>query len=489
MTVTETEIDNALSDIPAEHFHFPASKKLSAWLIENDYLDRRDNSIVGIRAAAAAAIEDGTLSAAKFYSLFEDQVMTKSVAEKLFSGPDGGGSAATFNVSGGTQVRVKAPSTQYNDVRYIAKHARLGTEIADGYGSYASRPSQMSMAKAGVLLKQTARRAGLPTNITEHENELWREMLEADEWAAFDGNPEENKIYAPGQVKALVDDSVSGGLEAVPIEFDADLVGFPLLQNELFPLVDLKPVSRGRRIEGASMANPTASWGGGDNSEATLFNTANMIAPIDTTIHTVDIALEVGLDMMQDSPANVAAELLARCGRRLGNELDRVISRGGGVTEPQGVMLASGTTSVSFASAAVNVTKLMSLLFGVGKAYKQEAGSNFVFCSNETSHARARGVATGVSGDTRLVLGMDVESYNVFNHPWKIAGILPNTEHFAGCLGTCYRMYRRLGMSVKWETGGKTLTSKNLAYLMIRARFGGRVVDPAGFAVTTNSEA
>ena len=57
-----------------------------------------------------------------------------------------------------------------------------------------------------------------------------------------------------------------------------------------------------------------------------------------------------------------------------------------------------------------------------------------------------------------------------------------------GCLAK-YRMYRRLGMSIQFETGGKTLALSNTALLIMRARFGGRVVDANAFAWGNNFKA
>lgn len=445
------------------------------WLHANGYLSDFDSGEKKIKAAAYKALADGRLDDATYQTLQKDDQMvgTKATPERVF---------------GGDTIRVKAPSEAYSTKRPCAQHPKLGREVFDETGAEVTRPSQMSLAKNGAFLKWTARRAGLPVEWTEHDAALFREICEKDSWASFAGPEHENRIYAPGSIKALIDDSTSGGLEAVPISFDDDVITFPLLGNELLPLVDLKPVARGRRIEGVSMLTPTVSWGGGDDNNGTLFSTASMVAPLDTTIFTVDCFVEVGRDFLSDTPLNAGQILTQLIGERLAAELDSVIADGNGTTQPQGVMQASGTTSVSFSGTTVTVTKLLSLLFGVGKAYRAPAGNNFAFVSNETGYQRARSVATGVTGDTRLVLGMDVESYSALQRPWRIANTLSNAEHFAGAMKK-YRLYRRLGMSVEWHTSGKELARRNIVLLAVRARYGGRVVDPSGFATVTNAEA
>jgi hypothetical protein len=44
-------------------------------------------------------------------------------------------------------------------------------------------------------------------------------------------------------------------------------------------------------------------------------------------------------------------------------------------------------------------------------------------------------------------------------------------------------------MSVEWSTQGETLMRSNLALLVVRARYGGRVMDANAFAVVSNAEA
>lgn len=51
-----------------------------------------------------------------------------------------------------------------------------------------------------------------------------------------------------------------------------------------------------------------------------------------------------------------------------------------------------------------------------------------------------------------------------------------------------FRMYRRLGMTVKFETGGKELSRKNLGLLIVRARFGGRLVDSNSTSKMTDAQ-
>jgi HK97 family phage major capsid protein len=449
--------------------------ELVRWLHGKKLLPLNKAQAVDVRKAVIVAMTTGELTETKLESLLanqeDDDMATTATPSRVFSG----------------NVRVKAPGEAYSSKRWSAKHVKTGLPIFDQDGEEVSRPSQLSLARNGALLKHLARKAGMQVDWGEHDQALLRDTIETQGWASFAGEPHENRIYAPGAIKALIDDSTSGGLEAVPIEFDADIISFPLLHNELLPLVDLKPVSRGRRIEGASISTPTASWGGGDDNTGTLFSTAGMVAAIDTTIFTIDVFIEVGRDFLSDSPVNVGSVLTEIIGERFGAELDSCIADGNGTTQPQGIMQASGTNSVSFSSAAVSIAKQMNLLFAVNKEYRAP-NWNFVFGSNETSYQRLRSLTTGISGDVRLAFGMQPEEYMALGRPYKIAHTLANTEVFSGAMKK-FRMYRRLGMSVEWATGGKELTRRNMALLAVRGRYGGRVMDANAFAVVSNAEA
>jgi len=51
-----------------------------------------------------------------------------------------------------------------------------------------------------------------------------------------------------------------------------------------------------------------------------------------------------------------------------------------------------------------------------------------------------------------------------------------------------FRLYRRQGMEVRWLEGGQELARKNLMLLVLRARFGGKVLDSNAFAKITDAQ-
>ena len=292
----------------------------------------------------------------------------------------------------------------------------------------------------------------------------------------------------------MIDDATSGGIEVVPVEFDNDLVSFPLLNGELFPQVDLKPVPRGRRVESASIDTPTLAWGGGDDTQVSLFSTASMVDAIDTTIFTVDAAVEVGRDFLADSPVAVGETLNALLGERLRAELDLVIANGNGTTQPEGIFVKSGVSSVASDNGAggpPTVDDYESLMFAVGKQYRNPS-MRPVFISNDTAYQRSRAIAIDTASpttDQRPALSplTEINSYKTLGWNHKIENNLGNTAIGFGCLSK-YRMYRRLGFSVEWHTGGTTLARRNMALLIVRGRFGGQVVDANAFAKMSGAQ-
>jgi HK97 family phage major capsid protein len=219
-----------------------------------------------------------------------------------------------------------------------------------------------------------------------------------------------------------------------------------------------------------------------------LFDTSDLAAALDSTVFNVNCAVEVGLDFLSDSPADVGRRLTENIGQRMLAELDYVIPNGNGTTQPQGIFAASGVTSVPSTNGNAGpwtVADYEALMFSVGKQYRNRA-LRPVFLANDTTYSRARGIAVGAS-DQRRVFGMDHQSYSLLEHPFKVQNDIPNTRAAFGALAK-YRMYRRVGQSVKFETGGKELTRKNLGLLVVRGRYGGRVVDANAFAKITDGQ-
>lgn len=404
---------------------------------------------------------------------------TQDKAEKVFGGNGG--------------VRVKAASEKFSEKRFVGRHVKTGGEIVNPFtGAATEQPSQRDFAKSGVLFKHLANRAGLGVSLQTYERELLDEMATADPWAGTVGGE-----YGAGftGVKALLDDATSGGIEITPTWFDDAVVTFPLLSGELFPFVDVRDVPRGRRVEGGSIGNPTVSWGQGDNTEVSLFDTASLVAEINTTIFGAAVAIEIGRDFLSDAAVDVGSQLTKLVGERLAAELDKQIANGNGTSSPQGIFVASGLTTTTPDNGAGGVPTLndyMTLMFSIGKQYRNPA-NRCAFLSNDVTYRRSRAIkidTASPSTDQRPALAplTEISSYSSLGWRHAVQNDLTNQVCAFGALSK-YRLYRRQGMEIRFEQGGATLARKNLVLLVARARFGGRVMDANAFAKWTTGQA
>ena len=412
--------------------------------------------------------------------------------------------------SSGSQPRVKRAHEQYShnraELRYPlesnkgVKHPLAGRIVKDGdlvTGRPIEEPSRRDLAVSGAFTKFSLMSCrGLPHKLqmTEHDKDLIHYALTEMEWGGstdqIKGEGGEFKAVKLNgqQQKALIDDATSGGLEAAPIVFDDMLITTPLLYGEFFPSVNVVPIPRGRRIEGVSIGNVTMASGGADNTNITLFTTTAFIAAFDTNIFVCDGAIEIGLDFLSDSPIDIVGEINRQYGIRQLAWLDEQITIGDGTTEPEGITVASGTTSVAGGSAAPTVGVYESFFFGVTKKYKQGYPSDrIMFGANETTYQRARAIAVGAS-DARRIFGMTHGDFMLMGHKYGISEPMANTQAFFANMAR-YRMYRRLGIVVRSTAEGQTLVRKNLLMISARARWGGQLEDGAAASYSSTMQA
>lgn len=383
-------------------------------------------------------------------------------------------------------------------------HPFAGQLVQEG-GRTLQEASEFEQAKNGAWFKllaysQTGGK-GLPANLkmTDRDHALINHALHNDRFGGClrGGDSDEkgvvgieNQKLSPAQIKTVIDDTTSGGLEIAPIYFDDNVIKVPRLFGELYPFVNVTPITRGRRIESATLGNVTITSRGSvrDDQTIPLFNTNSFISAFDTTIHVCDGAIELGLDHMSDSSVDLGAHVTQSYGEALLEWLDTQIADGDGTTEPEGVMNASGTTSVTFSSTAPTIGGYEALLFGVPKRYKKGfQGSRIMFCSNETTYSRARGIPVGAA-DARRLFGMAQENYMMFEHNYAIVDAMDNNDGFFANLAR-YRMYRRMGLTMRISTEGKDLITNNKMLVTARARFGGQLEDGLAAAVATDMQA
>lgn len=451
------------------------ANNLRQWL-KSTFTELGDQSSeTDYREAATKAVRDGRLTV-KMLSELQGGDTSHVTPDMLFGSADGNGDRHKAGLS---------------TTKSVGRHVKTGEPMRDERGREAQLPSEMENAKAGAFLRHLAARGGSGISLTKDDRDLLDECYQ-DRWC---GKFQSHYLSGlPGSnVKAVLDDAVSGGSEVVPAWFDDNLITFPLLTGELFPFVDLRGVPRANSVEAASVGNPDVTWGTSEGTEVSLFSTASLIAEINTSIFVVTVALEVGRDFLADAAADVGRTLTENIGQKMSAELDRVIATGNGTSEPQGLTNASGIGTVNAdngASGPPTLADYEALQFAVGKQYRTKAMGCAVV-SNDVSYRRSRAITVDPSTpstDQRPVFGLDaVNSYTTLDWPHRIQGDIGNATAIFGALSR-YRMYRRQGFEVRWEFGGKELARRNLALLIVRGRFGGRVIDANAFAKWTDGQ-
>ena len=438
-----------------------------------------------------------------------------SMFDKAFAGSDGAASGddmVTVRFVGGheryqkTRTEQFFPATTAKGVKHPFAGQRLYEGTPTGAKRYLDAPSELDQAIAGAYIKWCLRAekgsdAGIPApmRMNDHDRDLMQYALREYNWGGcIKGSGSEddgaiavkNRKLAEMEIKAILDDATSGGIEIAPIVFDDMIIQIPILNGEFYPRVNTVNITRGRRIEGGSIGNVTLSSGGVDGTAIPLFNTANFISAFDTTIHVVNGAIEIGLDFLSDTPIDVSGIVAAQYGQVLLAWLDEQVCIGDGTTEPEGIINAAGTTTVNSTNGAggpPTVGDYEGLLFGIPKNYKQGYPSNRItYGATETSYARARGIAVGTA-DQRRVFGMTHEDYMLLGHPYGINENFTNRQQTYTNWGR-YRMYRRLGLTIKVTTEGKELVRNNLMLMTARARYGGQLEDGAACAIIADAQ-
>lgn len=373
-----------------------------------------------------------------------------------------------------------------------------GLPVTD-MGRALSHPSDQDKALAGVWAKYeiaavTPRIAGTHQRAFEmlspHEKELFCYLADHTEWDASNEKGRREAMGYPGGHKQLIDDAVSGGIEAAPIVFDDQVIEVPLLFGELFPLVNVVPIERGRRIEGVATGRVTGGWGGVDATAITLFATAGYVTAFDTTIFRWEGAIQIGLDFMSDTPIDFGAHITRQYGEQLLEDLDDVIATGDGTTQPEGVINATGVALIAFGG-VTSIGNYETLRFGVAKPeHKGPVANTAVYCGTETSYQRVRALPVGATDARRLFgndhFGPNAGGYVIDGGSYRINESLTNAQVFYAVLGR-YRMYRRKGFTVRTSTEGDTLIRNNELLIVVMARYGGQLERGGAAAITTTA--
>lgn len=439
----------------------------------------------------------------------ETETKGASLGAAIMAGAASGTDGA--QTGGDGTIRLKAAVERYSDKRTALLYgksinplnrAKFGENSQVRFGMEQTpidEPSQRDKAIAGAWMKfmmvrfckSTGRQVPNGVKLSEHDMDLVNWAARNSEFIGPVGNKnadeesclfnfDRTKADTDLKVKALLDDSTSGGLEAVPIEFDNMVIMSALLNGELFPLVDWKTVNR-RRQEGYSMGEFTFT-NTAEGTAITPFTTTSFIAAFDTTIYPIVGAVEVGLDFLDDAPTDIGGQIQTRYADGFLKHMDNQIAAGNGTTSLTGLFTTSGLNNIDASSGSLpyKTADVENLLFGVTKPYRAGAGrgaaSRAVFLSNELVYKRMRQIPWSTETNLRAFGTQDYESYMLAGHPYKIneAVTSPNAKAGFFCMNW-YRGYRRAGFQVTVDNTGATNRLKNQETIVVRARYGGQL--------------
>jgi hypothetical protein len=392
-------------------------------------------------------------------------------------------------------IRVKPESEKYRTEKSLATHPRLGVQLYDEQGHECYTASELEKAKTGVYFKKLASKTR-PNDfvMSEHEEKLFQEIAHDDAWSG-DWNGAYHKHIAPGLVtKTILNDTTSGGAYVNPIWFNELAITQPLLSGELLPMVLIQDVPRGSAAETPKFGNVTATWNIPSGTAINLFNTDSLITELEHTFFPLTCALEVGDDLLRDSPLTLGGYIVEEMGKTFAYELDRVIAVGNGTSEPEGLTVASGVGSVNSLNGASGphaIVDYEKLMFGIGKQYRSVNDPFVGYLSNDVSYLRSRQIQNDPqvsTVDQRRVFGMNHENYSTLGRTHRVQNDIANNVVMFGNFKR-YRLFRRQGMQLAFAGPGDwQLLRENKQGFLARARYGGGLTLGAAFAKIADTQ-
>ena len=382
----------------------------------------------------------------------------------------------TKNASGGGRnARVRAETEKYPSTGRQKAYYTSGQPVMME-GKHLEYLSQRESALSGVWFKNLMIKRGCwKTELSEHEKGLLNVAAHECDWI----HAEKPGLMRGDRVKALLDDSTSGGQEIVPEFFDFSLVTQILLHSEIMPWVTIREMSHGSSVESALISHPTVSWSSQPEGTAeSLFNTAGLIADISQSAFHVSVHVEIGRDFQADAAPTLGGIINRLLGKSLASDLDNQLMNGDGTTEIQGVLNATGIVQINTGAGTAgpaSVGDVEQLIFALDKQYRQRSDSSVSFVSNDNTYRHLRSVSIG-AGDQRRVFGMDHEAYTLMDRPYRIQNDIANGTVVFSKL-RAYVLWRRMGMRIEATSEGEALRLRNTSLVSLRARYAGQQTD------------
>lgn len=442
----------------------------------------------------------------------------KAAMQSASDGGKGGTKAITAGAhsdeTGASRIDVKGVETRFSKSKEpIMVKGQDGRQNQFQYnGSGAFEQSELEKAMWGVWFKFTAFKTDVlkAAGYWNDEDEQLLRYVFATQKFYQDPNSNRSSHYGEGDIDSLIEQvefqksngaftktildetGASGGNAAVPEFFDTNGIIIPLLSGQLTPFVNTINVPRGSSARGYEIGNPAMTWGPVDGTAQTPFNDAGFFAPRNIPFHDLKGNMKFSVNWLADSLPNLAGNIQGRFAKVAARTLDIAIALGTGTGQPLGIVPTPGVIAVASQNAAAGPhtpADSINMFFGVPKEYRDMEGSagnsTQRFCMNETSYARERGVTTGITGDTTLHHGNDIDSYTLRMRGVGLGQTMTNAQAFFAQLAA-YRLYLRQGLVFYSDRTGETLRLENTELLTAHARYGGALERGSYAAVVTD---
>lgn len=315
------------------------------------------------------------------------------------------------------------------------------------------------------------------------------------------GGPDAEK----SERKAAFMEFVRKGLREMSVERKATLVGGGTTGDILVPedlwaeiqrsipkftvmrdLVTVRP-TRSDRIRRRTLTELAMQWGSWENAEAAA--SFSDFTPAEAFLYVEDLygITKIGENELADTDANLETILVDSFARAEGEAVDTAIIAGSGhaSNEPEGVLVASGLTTVTAGQAgAITADDLISLPYGVASQYR--ANGRYVIAGTTEKAARLLKDSNGqYLWQPSLVAGAP----STFNgYPVVVQDDIPaipaaGTAGIVGVFGDFragYALLERSGMTV--QRLNELYAEAGLVGFKAHRRVGGGVIRTASFA-------
>lgn len=271
-------------------------------------------------------------------------------------------------------------------------------------------------------------------------------------------------------LKALAEGSTTDGGYLFPDEFRSeiirDIAETPHMRNE----VTVVPMKRDVMKIPTLASGPKVTW---TAENATKSTTTAHFGEATLTAYKMAAILYASDELIEDSTEVDIVQFIIRLfSEAIGNEEDRVITRGGGTTEPIGYHAFTGLGAVSCAAAGLDFDQLINLEFLLPTKYLRNA-KFYVHRNNVREMRKLKDGQSRYLWQDSVVPGQPATFHG---YPVIEDNNLPESDIYFGDLKQAYWFGDRKMMTVKISQDTETAFTKDQTAIRVVERIAGTVV-------------